>query len=139
MALKISLYTLLASKVSLEEAVKLDPSDARAQLLLGEVSLRSGNPGVAEKSALEVLQRNPANALAAILLADSFLARNESARRIAASAFAGLRCNTSSADFSATPGFPERKETSPRSNWARASDGSSFTASSSETLLASKV
>jgi tetratricopeptide (TPR) repeat protein len=36
-----------------------------------------GAPAAAEKAALEVLKRNPSNALAAILLADSFLARKE--------------------------------------------------------------
>jgi tetratricopeptide (TPR) repeat protein len=44
---------------------------------LGELHLRTGSPGGAEKAAIEVLRRNPSNVLAAFLLADSFLARKE--------------------------------------------------------------
>ncbi|OIP33206.1 MAG: hypothetical protein AUK27_10935 [Deltaproteobacteria bacterium CG2_30_66_27] len=62
---------------SVQEAVKLDPNNLRARLLLGELYLKTNAPAAAEKEAVEVLRRNPSNLPAGVLYGDSFLLRKD--------------------------------------------------------------
>jgi tetratricopeptide (TPR) repeat protein len=69
-------YVHIGTK-GVQEAVRLDPNNVRARLILGEVYLKSNAAAAAESEAVEVLRRNPSNAQAAVLYGDSFLARKE--------------------------------------------------------------
>jgi tetratricopeptide (TPR) repeat protein len=66
-----------AGKKEVEAAVKLDPGNVKARLILGELHLKNNDPVAAEKEAVEVLRRNPANFQAAVLYGDAFLLRKE--------------------------------------------------------------
>jgi predicted Zn-dependent protease len=66
-----------AGKKEVEEAVRLDPGNVRARLLLGDLHLKNDDPVAAEREAVEVLRRNPANFQAAVLYGDAFLLQKE--------------------------------------------------------------
>src|SRR3972149_357244 len=64
-------------KKEVAEAVRLDPGNVRARLVLGDLYLRANAPAAAEKEAIEVLKRNPANVQAAVIYGASFLLRKD--------------------------------------------------------------
>jgi tetratricopeptide (TPR) repeat protein len=74
---EIQLGQIELGRREIRQAVALAPGDARAQLILGRISLRAHDPVGAEKAATAILRRNPSNVRAALLLADSFLSRQE--------------------------------------------------------------